>query len=414
MGSSAGLDYKPAYYATAEEVIEVVKAATPYRTNFTNHDCLTPETKYSSRAGVAETIGIGARAGLVPMITHFKVLGRELGSAATTLDLMREATSRGNHTAADAYPYLAGQTSLGALLIPGWAQAGGREKMLERFKDPDLRARIIAETEDAMQARFGGPQGVFLPALRQELLEVMTEMNARAGGAVVRWLEAGNQGAILRFGAEEDLIKILQHPSTSIACDCGASLPSRGSHPRNQGTCPRVLGHYVRVTKALTWQEAVRKMTLLPAATGGLIDRGAIAVGMAADVTVFDPATVIDRATYEDPALASEGIRHVIVNGVVALRDGKPTGERGGRVLRRAKYMPVARCRRPTRVASRCEVSSGLREKRTPGRSPSTSLRVGRREPPEAHCGSRTPLRETSCSTRATLACFRQQRDGAV
>jgi hypothetical protein len=179
-------------------------------------------------------------------------------------------------------------------------------------------------------------------------------MNASAGETVVRLLETGNQGAILRFGAEDDLIKILQHPTTSIACDCGASLPSRpsrasgrpelaerrGSHPRNQGTYPRVLGHYVREVQALTWQEAVRKMTLLPAATIGLIDRGAIAVGMAADIAVFDPASVIDRATYEQPAMASEGIRHVLVNGAVALRDGKPTGEHGGRVLRRAKYMP--------------------------------------------------------------------------
>jgi N-acyl-D-amino-acid deacylase len=168
----------------------------------------------------------------------------------------------------------------------------------------------------------------------------MKEMNVSAGEAVVRLLEEGNQAAILQFGSEDDLIKILQHPSASIACDCGASLPTRGSHPRNYGTYPRVLGHYVRERKALTWQDAVRKMTLLPAVTVGMIDRGAIAVGMAADITVFDPATVIDHATYDEPALSSEGIRYVIVNGTIALRDGKPTSARGGQVLRRAKYMP--------------------------------------------------------------------------
>jgi N-acyl-D-amino-acid deacylase len=129
-GVAAGLDYKPAYYATAEELVDVVKAAAPYRTNFTNHDRLTPETKYSSRAGIAETIGIAVRAGLIPVITHMKVQGREQGSATMTLGLMRDATARGNYTAADAYPYLAGQTGLGALLIPGWAQDGGRETML--------------------------------------------------------------------------------------------------------------------------------------------------------------------------------------------------------------------------------------------------------------------------------------------
>jgi N-acyl-D-amino-acid deacylase len=339
-GVSAGLDYKPAYYATAEEVVEVVKAAAPWRTNFTNHDRLTPETKYSSRAAVAETIGIGSRAGLVPVITHMKVQGREQGTAASTLGMMRDATARGNYTAADVYPYLAGQTGLGALLVPGWAQDGGREQMLERFKDASARARIVAEVEQAMDARFGGPAGVFLPASRRELVDVVREMNVSAGEAVVRLLEAENQGAILRFGSEADLIRILQHPTASVACDCGASLPSRGSHPRNQGSYPRVLGRYVRELQALTWEDAIRKMTLLPATIIGMVDRGAIAAGMAADVTVFDPATVADRATYDDPSLPSEGIRHVLVNGVIVLRAGMPTGARPGRVLARGRHMP--------------------------------------------------------------------------
>jgi N-acyl-D-aspartate/D-glutamate deacylase len=359
-GVSAGLDYKPAYYATTEEIVEVVKAAAPYRTNFTNHDRVTPETKYSSRAGIAETIGIGSRAGLVPVITHMKIQGREQGSAAQTLGLLRDATARGNYTAADAYPYLAGQTGLGALLVPGWAQDGGRDKMLERFKDPASRSRITAEIEEAMAARFGGPHGVFLPAARRELVDVMREMDAPAGETVVRLLETENQGVILRFGTEEDLIRILQYPSTSVACDCGASLPGRGSHPRNYGTYPRVLGHYVREKKALTWQDAIRKMTLLPAATIGMIDRGAIAAGMAADITVFDPVTVIDRATYDEPALLSEGIRYVIVNGVVALGNGRPTGERGGRVLTRTTSMPSRQPAAPgaQRITARGELGA--------------------------------------------------------
>ena len=339
-GVSAGLDYKPAYYASAEEVVDVVRAAAPWRTNFTNHDRLTPETRYSSRAAISETIGIGARAGLVPVITHMKVQGREQGTARSVLGLMADATARGTYTAADAYPYLAGQTGLGALLIPAWAQDGGREKMLERFKDPAVRPKIVSETEEAMRARFGGPEGVFLPATQRELTDVMREMNASPGETVLRLLEADNHGAILRFGLEDDLVEILQHPTTSVACDCGASLPGRGSHPRNYGSYPRVLGRYVREMKALTWQDAVRKMSLLPAATIGLVDRGALAAGMAADITVFDPATVIDHATYLEPALLSEGIRYVLVNGGVALADGKPTGAMNGRVLRRTRAMP--------------------------------------------------------------------------
>jgi N-acyl-D-aspartate/D-glutamate deacylase len=339
-GVSAGLDYKPAYFASTEEVVEIVQAARLYRTVFTNHDRVTPESKFSSKVGMNETMVIGARAGLVPLITHMKVQGREQGTAAEFLKTMSEATAQGRFTAADAYPYLAGQTSLVALIIPGWAQDGGREKMLERFKDPALRAKIVAESEEAMAARFGGPQGVYMPALKRELVDVMNEHGVSGGEAVVRILEQGNTGIIARFGLEDDLIKILQHPTTSVACDCGAARPGTATHPRYYGTFPRVLGHYVRETKALTWPDAIRKMTLLPAATIGMVDRGAIAVGMAADIAVFDPATVRDHATFVEPTRFSDGIRHVLVNGVIALRDGAVTGARGGRPLYRSKSMP--------------------------------------------------------------------------
>jgi N-acyl-D-amino-acid deacylase len=338
-GVSAGLDYKPAYYAQIEEAIRVVEAAAPWRTNFPNHDRLTPESNFSSKAGVAETIAIGEKAGLVAVVTHMKAQGLEQGTAGTLLSMIAAATGRGHYTAADAYPYLAGQTSLGALLIPAWAQDGGRDAALARFKDPVQRARIVAETEQAMKARFGGPEGVFLPAVKRELVDIMREQQASAGETVVRILEQGNATAILRFGSEADLVKILQHPTTSIACDCGASTDTR-QHPRAFGSFPRVLGHYVRETSALTWEDAVRKMTALPASTIGMVDRGFIATGMAADLTVFDPATVIDRATYDNPAQLSEGIRLVIVNGMIALRDGKVTGQRAGRVLTRTAHMP--------------------------------------------------------------------------
>jgi len=338
-GVSAGLDYKPAYYAQTEEVIRVVEAAAPWRTNFTNHDRLTPDSGFSSRTGIAETIAIGEKAGVMPIVTHMKAQGREQGTAPKLLAMMQEATGRGRYTAADAYPYLAGQTSLGALLIPAWAQSGGREEMLKRFKDPAQRARIVAETESAMAARFGGPEGVYLPATQRELVDLMREQRASAGETVLRVLEQGDVTAILRFGAEADLVKILQHPTTSIACDCGASTDTH-QHPRAFGSFPRVLGRYVRDTKALTWEDAVRKMTALPANTIGMLDRGFVATGMAADLTVFDPATVIDRATYDEPARLSEGIRLVLVNGVIALRDGRVTGARGGRVLMRTGHMP--------------------------------------------------------------------------
>ena len=135
-GVSAGLDYKPGYFARTEEVIKVVDVARPSRTNFTNHDRITPESNFSSKVGIAETVAIGEKAGMVPVVTHMKAQGREQGTAAQLLASMAAATRRGHYTAADAYPYLAGQSGLGSLIIPGWAQEGGRDAMLKRFADP--------------------------------------------------------------------------------------------------------------------------------------------------------------------------------------------------------------------------------------------------------------------------------------
>ena len=360
-GVSAGLDYKPGYFARTEEVIKIVEVARSARTNFTNHDRITPESNYSSKVGVAETVAIGQKAGLVPVVTHMKAQGLEQGTAGALLASIDQATRQGAYTAADAYPYLAGQSGLGSLIIPGWAQEGGRDAMLKRFADPAQRARIIAESEQAMTARFGGPQGVYLPRTQQELTAVMKEMNAGAGETIVRILETtGDPGAILRFGSEADLVKILQHPTTSMACDCGASLATR-VHPRFYGSFPRVLGRYVREQKIMSWEEAIRKSSALPAATIGMIDRGLIGVGMAADIVVLDPATVIDRATYEEPALPSMGIQHVLVNGQVTLSHGVTTGRRSGRALMRGANMPS----RPMTTGGR-SVSAELRSNDVP------------------------------------------------
>jgi N-acyl-D-amino-acid deacylase len=362
-GVSAGLDYQPAYHAQVEEVVRVVEPAAKWRTNFPNHDRLTPESNFSSSAGVSETLAIGAKAGLVPVVTHMKSQGREQGKAGELLAMMDAATKRGFYTAADVYPYLAGQTGLGALTIPAWAQDGGRDAMLTRFQDPQQRARIVKETEAAMDARFGGVTGVYLPSIGRELADIAREQQVSPGEAVVRILEQRNETGIMRFGSEDDLVKILKYPAAAIACDCGATLNTR-QHPRAWGSFPRVLGRYVREQHVLTWEDAIRKMTALPANTIGMVDRGFLAPGMAADVTVFDPNTVIDRATYEDPAQLSEGIRFVIVNGVVALRDGKVTGDRGGRPLARTAHMPsrpMNAVASPRRFAVRGALADGTR-----------------------------------------------------
>ncbi len=338
-GVSAGLDYKPAYFATTDEVVKVLEPAGRWRTFFPNHDRTIPELGYSSRAGMEETRAIGERAGLVPEFTHMKVQGHEQGTAAQVVAMMDSASAAGRWIATDVYPYLAGQTALSALIIPGWAQDGGTEAMRARFRDSTLRAKIIKEADDAIKARFNGPQSIMVTGTRR-LSDIMTETGSpTAGAAVVKVLETESPWAILGFGIEPDLVRLMQYHSASIACDCGANVGGRG-HPRYFGTFPRVLGRYVREQHIMSWEDAIRKMSGLPAAMMGLTDRGLLAPGMAADIAVFDTATVIDHATFEKPDAWSEGIKDVIVNGHVALMDGKATGDKGGLVLRRTGASP--------------------------------------------------------------------------
>jgi N-acyl-D-amino-acid deacylase len=179
-----------------------------------------------------------------------------------------------------------------------------------------------------------------MSATRQQLTAVMQTMGVSAGEAVVRLLEQGSPGIIASFGIEADLVAILQHPTSSVACDCGA-VAGDAAHPRYFGSFPRVLGRYVREQKALTWEDAIRKMTGLPAATIGLVDRGWLAPGMAADVVVFDPATIIDHATFDAPTRPSEGVQTVVMNGQVVLDRGAVTGVKAGRALRRGPHMPT-------------------------------------------------------------------------
>ena len=333
-GVSGGLDYVPGYYATTEEVVEVLSPFSDWNVVFANHDRVTPESGFSSIAGMTETITIGEASGLIPLITHMKVQGWEQGQADIILDRMRMAnTSFSGGAVADVYPYLAGQTALRAFTVPSWAQAGGRDAMLERFADPATRAEIIAAAEQQMDLRFGGHEGVYLLQSGRELSEAMEEMGLDSPGeTVLRLIEESSQGIIARFGLEEDLIAIMQHPTASMACDCGASTSDR-IHPRYFGSYHKILGVYVRDKQALSLEDAIYKMTGLPAKTIGMTDRGLIKPGMKADITVFNLDTIIDHATYDQPTLMSQGIIHTIVNGQFAWRYAQATGVHAGQIL---------------------------------------------------------------------------------
>ena len=339
-GVSAGLDYVPGYYATTDEVVQILAPFAEWNVVFANHDRVTPESNFSSIAGMSETIAIGEATGLIPLVTHMKVQGWEQGSASTILDLMSAArTSFTGGAVADVYPYLAGQTGLQSLIIPSWAQAGGRDTMLARFRDPELRPQIISESERALELRFGGHQGVYLLQSQRELTDAMQELELDSPGeAVIQLLEEAGQGIIARFGLEADLVEIMQHPTASIACDCGASTSDR-IHPRYWGSYPKVLGEFVREKHQLTLENAIYKMSGLPAKTIGMNDRGVIRPGMLADIAVFNPDTVIDHATYDNPSLMSDGIIYTLVNGQIAWNNGTATSVQAGRVLQR-KQLP--------------------------------------------------------------------------
>lgn len=339
-GVSAGLDYKPAYYAQRDEVIRVLSVARPWRTNFPNHERLTPETGYSGLAGVRETVEIAQQAGLVPVFTHMKAQGQEQHGAQQQLDLIDAATAAGRFIAGDIYPYTYGFNNVSSLLIPAWAHEGGEEALFARFKDPAARARIVTDIERVMAQRWNGPAGVYIVPQKRELTDLMREWGVSAGEAIVRLNEQHGRMLLtyLRFGVEEDVIRMLRHPNVAVACDCGSLLPVAG-HPRAFGSFPLVLRRYVREQGLLSWEEAVSKMSGLPASIIGMTDRGFIAPGMAADIAVFDPHTITDRGTAEAPEL-SQGVRYVLVNGRLALRDGRVTGEQGGVALARAANMP--------------------------------------------------------------------------
>jgi N-acyl-D-amino-acid deacylase len=359
-GISTGLFYVPGTFAKTEEVIELAKAVAPLGGIHTSH---MRDEGSGVVESVLETIRIGEEGGLPTQITHHKVVGEpSLGRSIETLRLVDEARARGVDVTIDQYPYAASSTGL-ASLLPSWALEGGREEMLGRIRDPELRRRIEIEVIDNIRNRRGGnlhniqiasyePDKAAVGKRLDEIaamrgIEPTIENGARL---VVDLLDKAPAQAIYHSINEPDLERILVHPATMIASDGGVVVFGKDApHPRSYGTFPRVLGRYVREKKLLSLEEAVRKMTSLPAARMRLADRGLLRPGMKADIVVFDAARIADRATYENPHQYAEGVAHVIVNGEFVLRDGTMTGARPGQVLR-LNAPSTARSRPPSRA----------------------------------------------------------------
>ncbi|WP_264740046.1 N-acyl-D-amino-acid deacylase family protein [Cytobacillus firmus] len=336
-GISAGLFYAPGNYAKIQEVIDVVSVAEKWRTNFPNH--IRNEDNHVLEA-TAETIEIGESAGVVPVITHMKVMGpSNWGKSLETIKLIQDANKRGTFAAADQYPYLASQTGLIAI-VPQWIQDGGHEEMLKRFADPDMRRQIEEQIHETIQSQVRDAGDVYFPTKQTTLADIAAEQGVSPGEATMQILEKeGSIRTIYFFGHQEDFERILKNPTTAIASDGGATVSS-STHPRRYGTQPRVLGKLVREEGLLSLEEAVQKMSGLPANIIGMIDRGFIAEGMIADITVFDANTVTDKATYDNPKQYAEGIEHVIINGQFAIKNSEPTGVQAGKALKRSYDMP--------------------------------------------------------------------------
>lgn len=346
LGLSTGLVYVPANYAATEEVIELAKVAARYGGIYVSH---MRNEATGVLESVAEVIRIADEAGIPAQINHHKVVGEpQWGWSERTLAMIDSARAAGLDIKLDLYPYTASSTSSN-VLFPQWALAGGRDAFAGRIANPETRARIVEEMRRIyVYERAGNDMSrIQFRTLRshrgydgKRLADLAADRGIpnTVDAAVELLIElqlAGGFSAIYHVMDDGDVQRIMRHPFAMIETD--GDLVSYGvghPHPRSYGAFPRVLGHYVRELNVLSLEEAIRKMTSLPAGQIGQYERGRIADGMYADITVFDAETIADRATYTDPHQYAVGIRHVIVNGVPIIRNGALTGERPGRVLR--------------------------------------------------------------------------------
>jgi N-acyl-D-amino-acid deacylase len=358
-GLSSSLIYPPASFSDTHELVELAKIAARYGGLYASHirneaDDITTALKE------AETIGEQAK---IPVeVWHLKCAGRKnWGRMKEVVEEIDAARARGIDITADIYPYPASSTGLAASLPPT-ASEGGVARLVARLKDPAERARIRAEVEnpsggwESLFHNVGGPDGVLVVGVRTQANKLfqgkrLSEIARLRGKDPIETMfdllveENGSVDCVYFAMSEDDVRTAMTTPWVAFNCDnAGVSpegvLGASNCHPRAYGTFPRVLGRYVRDEKILRLEDAVRKMTSLPAQKLGLRDRGLLRPGSFADITVFDPDKVIDRATFDAPHQFSEGIVEVFVNGVPVVDKGKITGRLPGRILRGPGYRP--------------------------------------------------------------------------
>jgi N-acyl-D-amino-acid deacylase len=353
-GLSTGLIYPPGIFSKTTEIIELAKIAAEHGGVYDSH--IRGEGKTLMKA-VTEALEIGEKANIPVQISHHKIADKSIwGQSVKTLKLFEKARENGIDVTVDQYPYKAGSTSL-MTVLPPWVHDGGKDAALERLKDPLLRIKMKNDIENGILGweNFAGELGwgnVYVSSVKTDENKALeglniNEIKQKRGTkneftALYELLleEEGTAGMIIFYGLEEDVKRIMQHPLHMVGTDAGSCNIKgpfcRGKpHPRHYGTYPKILGKYVREEKLLSWEEAIRKMTSFPGQRFGLFNRGVLRPDMCADITIINPNTVIDRSTYKDPHKFPEGIPYVIVNGKIVIDNGKYTGKRAGKTLRK-------------------------------------------------------------------------------
>lgn len=353
LGISTGLFYVPGSFAETDEIIELSKVVANYGGIYISH--IREETSKLIDS-VNETIRIGEESGIPVQITHHKVMGVEnWGLSKESLRLVDEARARGIDVTIDQYPYTASQTGLKAL-IPQWAQEDGDDRMIQRIKSPETRNIIKNEViNKILYGRGGGhPKNIFIsrnswdPSMTGKNLAQLTQEAGleptpeNAAEIVFDILEKGYVTAVYHAINPDDVDRIMQHPATAIGSDGPLGIFGEGTpHPRQYGAFARVLGYYVRDRRILTLEQAIRKMSSQSAKRLGIQDRGLIATGFFADIAIFDPDKIKDKATFENPHQYAVGMKHVLVNGEIVVLDGKHTGNRPGKIIHGPGWKPL-------------------------------------------------------------------------
>jgi N-acyl-D-amino-acid deacylase len=347
-GLSSGLFYTPGSYAETDEVIALAREAAAFGGVYTSHIRDEGDYNIGVVAAVQEVIRIAEEAGLPGIVSHMKALGRDnWGLSAAMTHRIEQARARGVEVFADQYPYEASSTGLGAVLLPGGLRAPSAEELARPIEslEPagrEARAALEAALTENLRRR-GGPEAIQIafhradPAIEGRTLgQIAGARGVTPERAALEILAAGGASIVSFNMAEDDIRHIMRQPWTMTSSDGGLVLPDAGTpHPRNYGAFSRKLALYVRERQVVDLEFAIRSMTSLPASVFGMRDRGVIREGAIADLVIFDPAAVRDRATYVEPHQLSEGMQYVLVNGVPVIDGGQFTDALAGRVLRR-------------------------------------------------------------------------------